>query len=138
MILTFNTKETFTNITDDIIDVLRKTPFIADEGACLIYTPHTTCGIAILEDESRLKQDMEFYLEDFASRHKHYRHDDIELRDVPPEERKNGYSHIRAMLFNPSQTIPIENGELMLGKWQSIFLVELDPFREREIYVRFI
>lgn len=128
MNLTYKTNGTFTNITKDI------TPTI-DNGLVVLFTKHTTCGIAILEDESLLKKDMESYLERMAPKCGVYAHDDIEKRDVPPEERLNGYSHIRSMLFSPSVTIPVKDGKLGLGKWQSVFLVELDPSREREVEV---
>ena len=57
-----------------------------------------------------------------------YLHDLISLRkDVPPEERINAYSHMRSLFFNTSETIPVEEGWLMLGKWQDIHFLELDP-----------
>jgi thiamine phosphate synthase YjbQ (UPF0047 family) len=63
---------------------------------------------------------------------------------VPSEERINAYAHMRSLYFNTSETIPVENGELMLGEWQDIFFIELDPgdqassMRDREIICTFI
>ncbi|MCK9463337.1 MAG: secondary thiamine-phosphate synthase enzyme YjbQ [Proteobacteria bacterium] len=127
----YKTKGTFTNITKDIeVDI--------ENGICVIFTPHTTCGVKILEDESLLVRDMESFLERIAPKCGVYAHDDIEKRDVPPTERINGYSHIRAMVLPQSLTVPVKDGKLTLGKWQSIFLIELDGNREREVIVKCI
>lgn len=128
MILKFKTDGIFTEITDKIKPTIEK-------GYCVISSLHTTCALAILENESLLKKDMEAYLERMASEKGVYAHDDIAKRDVPPDERINGFSHIRAMLFQNSIIVPIEDGKLLLGKWQTIFLIELDPKRERTIHV---
>ena len=68
-----------------------------------------------------------------------YLHDLISLRtDVPENERINGHSHIRYLFFNSSETVPIENGKLILGEWKRIFAVELDPSRDRRLVCSFI
>lgn len=107
-------------------------------GLVHIFSRHTTAGIRIIENEKLLLADYERILQEFAPETGFYAHNIIEARDVPPAERINGHSHIRALFFNTSETIPAENGKLLLGKWQSIFLVELDPSREREIVVSFL
>ena len=60
-------------------------------------------------------------------------HDIIGIRDVPPTERINGYSHLRQLFLSTSETIPVLGGKIQLGKWQTPFLVELDPARDREV-----
>ena len=92
--------------------------------------------------------DVRFFLDKLAPRWKDpeggqknikYLHDLISLRDdVPEDERINGHSHIRSLFFNSSETIPVAQGERMLGQWKSIFLVELDTGRDREIVCTFI
>jgi secondary thiamine-phosphate synthase enzyme len=129
--LKYKTKGIFTNITNDI------TPTV-ENGLCVVFTPHTTCGIKILEDETLLIKDMEAFLERLAPKCGVYAHDYIEKRDVPPTERINGYSHIRAMVLPQSVTIPVKDGKLCLGKWQSVFFIELDPIREREVIIQCI
>ena len=69
----------------------------------------------------------------------------ISLRnDEPQGERINAYAHMRTLFFNTSEIVPIENGELMLGKWQDIHFIELDPgdeiypLQERTIVCTFI
>ncbi len=127
MILKFKTSGTFTDITSSVVPTI-------ENGFCVLSSMHTTCGLAILENESLLKKDMEGFLERIAPKCGIYAHDDIAKRDVPPDERINGFSHIRSMLFPTSLVIPVENKKLVLGKWQTIFLLELDPQRERSIY----
>jgi secondary thiamine-phosphate synthase enzyme len=121
-------EEEFTNITDLVLADLEKEMLpIGSHGLCLVYSTHTTACIRLLEDESLLRKDMHDFFERLAPSHCLYRHDDIEHRDVPPDERRNGYSHLRAMLMNHQEIIPIVNGVLDLGKWQKIFYVECDP-----------
>ena len=127
MYLKFKTNGTFTDITSCVVPTI-------ENGFCVLSSMHTTCGLAILENESLLKKDMEAFLERTAPKCGIYAHDDIAKRDVPPDERINGFSHIRSMLFPTSLVIPVENKKLVLGKWQTIFLLELDPQRERTIY----
>ncbi|MFW7381479.1 MAG: YjbQ family protein [Oligoflexus sp.] len=50
----------------------------------------------------------------------------------------DGHSHIKSLLFNTSETIPVKDGEMQLGKWQRIMAVELDSPRDREIILTFI
>ncbi len=129
--LKYATKETFTDITDDI-----KIPVGAKFAH--VMSKHTTAAIRIMENDIALKYDLERLLKKFAPQDEYYAHDIVELRDVPPDERRNGHSHLRFLLFNTSEFIPIENGKLSLGKWQRVFLVELDPFRDREVEIRYL
>ena len=124
--------EIFTNITNSVQEEIDKIGI--QEGLCLIYSRHTTSCIGLLEDETLLKIDEKDFFERLASSNCLYRHDDLEKRDVPPEERRNGYSHLRAMLLNPSTIIPIIDGTLDLGKWQKIFYIECDLGKENRTY----
>jgi secondary thiamine-phosphate synthase enzyme len=131
------TKGTFTDITDLINEEL-----FHDSGnpaTVLVFSRHTTAGIAILENEKLLKADYEHFLNRLAPDNGFYAHNMIDLRDVPPDERRNGDAHIKALFFQPSMLIPVDlTGNLDLGKWQRVFLVDLDAPREREIIVRLI
>ena len=104
-------------------------------GLVNIFSRHTTCGVRILENETLLMTDYQRFLEKQAPLDSFYAHNIIEARDVPPDERINGHSHIRTLFFPTSETIPVKNGKMLLGKWQDIFLVDLDPSREREIII---
>ena len=123
--------EEFTDVTDQINEYI-SFDRVAD-GICIIYSKHTTACIRVLESETLLKQDMHDFFERLAPSNCVYRHDNILERDVPPTERCNGFSHLRAMLLNHQEIIPIVNGKLDLGKWQRVFFIECDfgsPIRE--------
>jgi len=121
-------KEDYTDITDLIKDYVL--PLDIESGMCMVYTKHTTACIRLLEPESLLKLDMHDFMERLAPSTVLYRHDDIENRDVPPEERLNGFSHLRAMLLNHQEFIPILDHKFDLGKWQRIFYIECDLGKE--------
>lgn len=131
MELKYSTKETFTDITKDIV-IPKDAKFVH------VMSKHTTAAIRIMENEVALKADMEKMMKKLFPKDGFYAHDIIALRDVPPEERLNGYSHLRTLFFNTSEFIPVKDGKLDIGKWQSVFLVELDPFRDREVVINYL
>ncbi len=133
--ITILTEKQFTPLNKIISD------FIKDkkgDGIVNVFVKHTTCAIKIIENELLLLADINNHLENLAPSDKHYMHDKIEIRDVPIEERVNGFSHIRQLFFPTSENIPVKNGELLIGKWQTIFLVEFDPIRERDIILTYL
>ncbi len=129
-------KEEFTNITEQVQKTINEAGVF--EGLCIVYSPHTTACIRVLEDELLLRQDMMETMERLAPTKGVYKHDDVEKRSVPPDERLNGYSHIRAMFLNYQETIPIIDGKLDLGKWQSIFYIECDPGKQERFFSIYI
>lgn len=144
-VLKINTDKLFTNITSQVSDFCKRQ---GKSGLINIFSKHTTCCVKILEDELLHKADVRFFLDKMAPKWKKpegdhenrkYLHDLISLReDCPKDEPINGHSHIRSLFFNSSETIPVFNGSIFLGKWQSIFIIELDPDRDREIIITFI
>jgi secondary thiamine-phosphate synthase enzyme len=103
-------------------------------GTLCIQTRHTTTGLLINENEPRLLTDFERLFARAAPSDAVYAHDDLTRRpDVVPGEPRNGHAHCRALLLPTSATINIVNGRLALGRWQRIFLVELDGPRDREM-----
>src|SRR5207247_10709908 len=66
-----------------------------------------------------------------------YRHDDLSVRtvNVTADERVNGHAHCQALLLGPSVCLNVIDGRLRIGRWQRVFLVELDGPREREISI---
>lgn len=137
-----NTDKMFTNITKEIQDFAANNKI---NGFLVVYSKHTTCCIKILEDELLHKADVRFFLDEHAPKwkdpeggHKNikYLHDLVSLReDTPRDEPINGHSHIRSLFFNSSETIPVVDSKPNLGKWQSVFVVELDPNRDRTIEI---
>lgn len=115
----------------DITERVRERIEVEDvkDGFCIVFSKHTTTGIIINENESRLKEDILNILDKIVPRGKGYLHDEID---------SNAHSHIRSLILGSSVIVPIENASLSLGTWQSIFLVELDGPRRRTVNVSII
>jgi len=96
------------------------------QGHLILHCPHTTAYVALNEREAMLQQDMLDYLTGLVPRGQGYRHD-----RAPLDGRENAHSHLIGLFMNASETIPVQDGELLLGQWQSVFFVELDGPRER-------
>jgi secondary thiamine-phosphate synthase enzyme len=144
-IIKLNTDKLFSNITPEVEKFAKEW---SKSGIVNIFSKHTTFSIWCTEDELLHKTDVRFFLDKLAPKwkdsegeHKNikYLHDLISLRDeAPKDERINGHSHIRSLFFNSSETIPVENGKLILGTYKKIFGIELDGTRDREIVCSFI
>ena len=101
-----------------------------NNGIVNIFTKHSTSAIRVNENEKGLLLDFEKALKDVVKEKDNYKHDFID---------NNAASHIRAFLLGSSETIPIIDGRLDLGTWQSIFFVELDgPRNNRTVDLTFI
>ena len=142
--LNFETDKMFTDITDDVQSMVPEN----FQGLVNVYSPHTTCSVFQTENELLHLVDVRFFLDNVApyskepeGDHKNtkYLHDLISLRqDTPADERINGHSHIRSLFFNSSESVPVQGGTMLLGKWKRLFFVELDAVRKRELIVTFI
>ena len=133
----------FIDISEILQDSIQKSGMVA--GTALIFGRHTTAGVFINEWEPLLLADMEAFLEKMAPRDKSYQHNNFSIRTVNLEEgeKPNGHAHCQAFFIGISQTVPIVNGQLALGKYQRVFFVELDSGfakngREREVLVQII
>ena len=98
-------------------------------GIAVVYTQHTTAAVIINENESGLREDIEFVLDRLIPRGAGYMHDTID---------NNADSHLRAILLGNSVVVPITDGKLDLGTWQRIMFVELDGPRIRKVMVKTI
>jgi secondary thiamine-phosphate synthase enzyme len=106
-------------------------------GLVNIQSLHTTTAIIVNEHEPLLLADMAALLERVVPHDASYRHDDATLRTVNciPGERPNGHSHCRALLLAPAVCLNVVSGRLQLGRWQRVFLAELDGPRRRDVSV---
>ncbi|NTW51951.1 MAG: YjbQ family protein [Chlorobiaceae bacterium] len=126
-----------TNLPIDIVDITGQVRSALDatglrEGTVTLLSRHTTACININEKEPRLLQDMTTFLKRLVPRDGDYLHN-IETLDG----RDNAHSHLLGLFMNSTETIPVSDGELLLGEWQSIFLVELDgPRSLRQVLVQ--
>lgn len=123
-----------TKESTELIDITREVNGIViskrvDSGVCVIFTKHTTTGVIVNENEAGLKSDILTLLNELVPKGKGYLHDRID---------NNAHSHLRAVVLGSSVTIPIENGALALGTWQSILFVECDGPRRREVLVQIV
>ena len=105
-------------------------------GFVTITSQHTTTAIAINENEDRLVEDVKTFLARLIPSKGKYLHNDIMLRDCPPDEPENAHSHLAAMLLGSSEAIALADGELVLGQYQSVMLYELDGPRQRRVSVQ--
>ncbi|OLP18003.1 secondary thiamine-phosphate synthase enzyme [Leptolyngbya sp. 'hensonii'] len=119
------------NITPAIQDLI--TASSIQNGQALIFSRHTTTALTINENEERLLEDLKVFLRKLAPETDRYLHNDLHLRVVPPDEPENAHAHLMAMLLSTSEVIPIINGKLALGTWQSILLCDLDGPRQRTV-----
>ncbi len=105
------------------------------QGLLNVQTRHTTTAIIVNENEPLLLEDLKKSLERLAPRTVSYQHDDFDLRteNLTPDERPNGHAHCKALFLRSSETLNIINGELDLGRWQRVFLLELDGARDRTV-----
>lgn len=125
--------------TDELLDVSDQANAVVRASRCvagvaLISVPHTTCALLVNEDEPGFRADLKAALERLAPRHGRFEHD-LAPHDGE-DEQPNGYAHVRAALLSShSVLLPVRGGELGLGRWQRIFVLELDGARPRTVHV---
>lgn len=120
------------NITPEIERLVVTTSI--NNGQVIVFSRHTTTALAINENEERLLEDVKVFLRKLAPESERYLHNDLHLRDVPENEPINAHSHLMAMLLNTSEVIPIVDGKLALGTYQSVLFFELDGPRTRTVF----
>lgn len=94
-------------------------------GTCTVFCRHTTAAVVVNEAESRLRADVERFLESIVP-DDGWDHDRLD---------GNADSHLRALLLGPGVTLPVADGALDLGTWQSVLFVECDGPRQRQVEV---
>lgn len=127
--ISINTKNDveLVNITNQINIIIKKHQL--SDALINISTKHTTSSIIINEDEEGLKKDIINFYEKIVPED-NYLHNRID---------NNARSHLKSLLSDSNQTIPIVGGRLSLGTWQSIFFLELDgPRKNRTVTITII
>lgn len=115
------------DITEQVKKIVAESKI--EEGICLVYTPHATAGIIINENwDPNICDDFLEALSSLIPKGK-WRHDAVD---------GNGDAHIKAALVGPSESLVIEKGNLMLGRWQSLMLADFDGPRERTVVVKIV
>jgi secondary thiamine-phosphate synthase enzyme len=119
------------DITKQVREAIQQFPVA--NGIVLINTMHTTCALFINEFQSALVDDLRNLIERLVPERAGYRHDDPRYSDC---ERGNACAHLRAALLGRSIAVGLNNGEMTLGRFQSVIFAELDGPRKREITVQ--
>ena len=128
-----NTINISTSKRVDLIDITSQVQKVVsessvDDGIVTLYVPHTTCGITINEGvDPDVVRDIKYQLKKLIPYQQGYHH-----------MEENADSHIKTCLVGSSENIIIENGQLVLGTWQSIFLCDFDGPRNRKVYIKII
>jgi secondary thiamine-phosphate synthase enzyme len=94
-------------------------------GLVHVFAPHATGVLILTENDPALLKDIEDFLEELAPKSKSYEHP------------SNAHSHLRSIMFPPDKTLPIVNGEITFGTWQSLLFVETDIYpRKRTVLIQ--
>ncbi len=123
IIVETNAKSETINLTEKVNNLID-----IDEGICLVFVPHTSCGITINETAG-LEEDIPNTLSKLIPENAGYLHEG---------NIGNADSHIKASIIGSSITIPVENNRLSLGTWQNILFMEFDGPRKRQVIVQTI
>ena len=126
--------KTFSITTSERVDLIEIPSQVAQEvtesgvvtGTVTTFVPHTTCGITINESaDPDVARDIKMHLTKLVPQDGVFRH-----------YEGNSDSHIKTSMIGSSENIFIENGKLVLGTWQGIFLCDFDGPRTRKVYIK--
>ncbi len=129
------------DVTDDLEDLVQRSE--VRNGMAVVFSPHTTCAVLINESEEGFIRDFEGLVQSLVPETRDYRHDDMTVRTENLEDDShdvpNGHAHCKqGLIGSASQTIPVVDGKLQLGRWQRVFFVELDRSRDRRVLMQII
>ena len=125
--------KTYTFSTQGEIDFIDLSDKIQEEvsssgiknGIVHVFAPHATGVLILTENDYALLEDIKAFLEELAPKHQPYQHP------------SNAHSHLRSMLLPPDKTLPIINGRVEFGTWQSLLFVETDVYpRQRTVIIQ--
>ena len=128
----------FIDITNQIKDFIKESQF--KNGLVNVQILHTSAALIVNENEPLLIEDFKKNLEMAASQNQKYQHDDLSKRtvNVCSEECINGHSHCKAIYLLVNATLNLFDGELQLGQWQRVLVVELDQSRKRKVQIQIL
>jgi len=119
-------RETLVDITSHVHSAVKKSGI--SDGFCIVFVPHTTAAVTLNENaDPAVKEDISEFLKKLIPRSASFSH--IE---------GNSDAHIKSSLVGDSETILVENGELVLGTWQGICFAEFDGPRKRNVHIKVI
>ena len=123
----------FFDITEQVTKLVNLSRI--SNGIVCVFSQHTTAAVVIQENEPLLMTDLSSFIERLAPKGAHYRHNDFHVRTVHMHEDEcpNGHSHCQNLVLGTSESIPISDSKIVLGKWQRIFVIELDADKANQI-----
>jgi secondary thiamine-phosphate synthase enzyme len=128
ILLNTRSRKEIINLTPRVREVVKKGGI--KDGVCLVFSTHSTTAVTINEDEEGLKADLLAKLEEDFPEERGWLHNRID---------DNADAHLAGAVMGPSVLIPVTEGELRLGTWQSILFLELDgPRPRRKVLVQVI
>jgi secondary thiamine-phosphate synthase enzyme len=126
-----NERTELINLTDDIRSFVEAAE-VAD-GHIQISVLHTTAAIFVNEWQDALLTDMKSIIEKVVPQNVYYKHNDLEFSDC---DKSNAHSHLRNVVLGHSLTLPISQGEVVLGRWQTIIFSEFDGPNRRKVFLQ--
>jgi len=120
----------FVDITDEVEQIIAESGI--RDGLAVVASQHTTAGITVNEHEPELFKDLDRFLDALAPSDDVYAHNSA---PCGPDEHPNGHAHCQALLLSATASLPVIGGRAVLGRWQRVFLVELDHARPRCVTV---
>ena len=127
------------DITEEVLEVVKESGIRT--GNALVFSPHTTCAVLIARPGAGLMSAMERAMHTIAPNDGYYVHDDLEVRtqNLVEGEPANGPSHIvHAFLGKASESVPVSDGQVVLGDDQRVLFVELDSSRARRYCIQVV
>lgn len=118
-------------ITDEVKQVVVESG--VESGVCIVFCPHTSASVIINEDDAALEEDILETLYDLVPGD-----DEADYRHGTHEHQPNAHAHLKTLLTGSSISIPVVDGGMVLGTYQSIFLLDTDGPREREVVVQIL
>jgi secondary thiamine-phosphate synthase enzyme len=116
------------DVTDVVREVVRRSG--AREGLCHVMVLHSTAALVVNEnDDPNIGTDLIQALSRAVPEHAGWLHDRID---------DNAHAHIKAALLGPSELLALRGGELVLGTWQRLLLLEFDGPRKRQVSVQIL
>lgn len=111
----------FVDVTDKVQEAVARSGI--KNGIVHVFAPHATGILILTENEYGLLNDIKVFLEETIPKHKAYSHP------------SNAYAHLRSVLLPPDKTLPVIDGRVEFGTWQSLMFVETDVHPRRRTVI---